>query len=640
MSDYDAHTAELKRAIAIRTDGIQQLVSDLQGTTSTARVSLHRAFDLLAAFDANVRAFVNRAIASAADPAALKSTLKIVLRHLVLVADFIDKHLAHGDRRELSQALSDEVADELAALDLAHYNVILAHGDAANFLTEHGDIDRYINGPIGYDRPELSEGLRYFALFSIPRMEGRGIYWKPILVGHEVGHVYIEENGVIEQVDLRSKFDFASARTITSPASQADDSPSDMARELYMIATNWLKELVCDFYALYRYGPASVAAIGEYLETIESYDSLSQTHPPILLRIHLLLSALGPVVDTRLRRIIEPWNDIASTVPNFDEDWAQFLVKFFAQQSNDLRDVAADAPTSSYSWTTHVERVHTIADRLADGIVSSETPENNGHHVQKSDVVNAAWLARTEEADTQIDSLACKAVENISFVTLWTKAGGSLPSLEQTSHDEIDNSYLDSVLSEEALINRLAVQESRKRLTMTPLLHLPKGSAVDLRLGCRFIAFRRTRDASFDPLQESTDPRMMQVYQELSWTEQIVLHPQELLLASTLEFLTLPPDLTGQVITRSSYGRLGLLSATAVQVHPNFQGCLTLELVNLSNLPLVLTPGERVAQLVVWRTSAVARANERYHCPVGPEFSKARSDIESEILWKIHLQSS
>ena len=43
---------------------------------------------------------------------------------------------------------------------------------------------------------------------------------------------------------------------------------------------------------------------------------------------------------------------------------------------------------------------------------------------------------------------------------------------------------------------------------------------------------------------------------------------------------------------------MGLLSATAVQLHPGFRGCLTLELVNLASVPLRLSPGQRVAQIV------------------------------------------
>jgi deoxycytidine triphosphate deaminase len=78
---------------------------------------------------------------------------------------------------------------------------------------------------------------------------------------------------------------------------------------------------------------------------------------------------------------------------------------------------------------------------------------------------------------------------------------------------------------------------------------------------------------------------------------------------------------------------LGLLSATAVQVHPHFHGCLTLELVNLGTLPIELTPGERVAQLVVSTVTPVAEEPPtKYACPTEPEFSRVRQDPDAQVL--------
>jgi deoxycytidine triphosphate deaminase len=132
---------------------------------------------------------------------------------------------------------------------------------------------------------------------------------------------------------------------------------------------------------------------------------------------------------------------------------------------------------------------------------------------------------------------------------------------------------------------------------------------------------------------ETNDPRSIQSKVEVPWGGRFVLHPRVLVLAATLEYLVMPPDLTAQVVTRSSYGRLGLLSATAIQVHPHWHGCLTLELVNLGTLPLELTPGERVAQLVLSRVTPTDMASDvKYACPTEPEFSRVRNDPEAGIL--------
>lgn len=53
----------------------------------------------------------------------------------------------------------------------------------------------------------------------------------------------------------------------------------------------------------------------------------------------------------------------------------------------------------------------------------------------------------------------------------------------------------------------------------------------------------------------------MQMAVEKAWGDVFHLHPGQLVLAATLEYLVMPPDLAAQVITRSSYGRLGLISA-------------------------------------------------------------------------------
>src|SRR5258708_30166625 len=51
------------------------------------------------------------------------------------------------------------------------------------------------------------------------------------------------------------------------------------------------------------------------------------------------------------------------------------------------------------------------------------------------------------------------------------------------------------------------------------------------------------------------------------------------------------------VLGRSTWVRLGLIVATAVGIHPNFAGTLTLELRNLGEAPLSLYPGQIIAQL-------------------------------------------
>jgi dCTP deaminase len=97
-----------------------------------------------------------------------------------------------------------------------------------------------------------------------------------------------------------------------------------------------------------------------------------------------------------------------------------------------------------------------------------------------------------------------------------------------------------------------------------------------------------------------------------------------------MEFLQIPNDMSAEVVGRSSWGRLGLIVATAVFVHPGFRGCLTLELVNEGNTPIALSPGQRIAQLAVQRLESPVPASkskrQKYLAPVRPQASRLPSE--------------
>jgi dCTP deaminase len=78
----------------------------------------------------------------------------------------------------------------------------------------------------------------------------------------------------------------------------------------------------------------------------------------------------------------------------------------------------------------------------------------------------------------------------------------------------------------------------------------------------------------------------------------LVLHPGDLILASTFENVSIPRDLVGVLQGRSSLGRLGVIvHATASFIDPCFEGTITLELSNLGHLPVKLYTLARVATL-------------------------------------------
>jgi dCTP deaminase len=194
-------------------------------------------------------------------------------------------------------------------------------------------------------------------------------------------------------------------------------------------------------------------------------------------------------------------------------------------------------------------------------------------------------------------------------------------------------------------MSTLSTAEIRKRLAeglpngliITPLLEQVEqttGNTVDLRLGNEFIVTQRTSFEAIDPtLREEIESRIEEYQQHLTrrFHEKFVLHPGQLILGSTLEYVALPNNLSAYVIGRSSWGRLGLIIATATEVSPCFKGSITLELVNVGEAPLVLYPGVRIAQLVLHTVAGKGTYEGRYTCPTGPEFSKIYRDNEMQF---------
>jgi dCTP deaminase len=120
-------------------------------------------------------------------------------------------------------------------------------------------------------------------------------------------------------------------------------------------------------------------------------------------------------------------------------------------------------------------------------------------------------------------------------------------------------------------------------------------SSVDLHLGGDFQVFRNSRYPYIDPSREQAG---LTERVDATAEEPFVLHPGEFVLGSTVERITLPDDIVARLEGKSSLGRLGLLiHSTAGYVDPGWDGQLTLELSNVANLPIVLTPGMKIGQI-------------------------------------------
>lgn len=171
------------------------------------------------------------------------------------------------------------------------------------------------------------------------------------------------------------------------------------------------------------------------------------------------------------------------------------------------------------------------------------------------------------------------------------------------------------MLSAVEIVESLKGEKAEERLTVVPwpdteILLLKGETSIDLRLGRWFKSFKQTRTPSVslvgplprDPVQPSETSRTKQHF--VPFGSNYVLHPGRFVLGVTLEWLRLPAGLSGYVTGKSSLGRHGLVIETASGIHPQFSGCLTLELANVGEVPLEIFPGMPICQIFLHRTRA------------------------------------
>lgn len=159
---------------------------------------------------------------------------------------------------------------------------------------------------------------------------------------------------------------------------------------------------------------------------------------------------------------------------------------------------------------------------------------------------------------------------------------------------------------------------------------------IDMRLGNTFLVFERNKQAYIDPRSpESAKGTTRQI--DIQQGEPFIIHPHELVLASTTERVTIADDLLGRLEGRSSLGRLGIIvHSTASIFHPGWDGTATMELGNLGVMPVALYPGMRICMFTFERMSSPAErpygsGESKYQGQVGPLPSGVWDELDDEL---------
>ena len=140
---------------------------------------------------------------------------------------------------------------------------------------------------------------------------------------------------------------------------------------------------------------------------------------------------------------------------------------------------------------------------------------------------------------------------------------------------------------------------SKGSLIKSPIENIQiQPASLDIRLGDTFAVIEDSPDGILD--MESP------ISYKIIRSDTYLLLPGQFVLATTMEYLDLPDDMTAFVEGRSSLGRMGLFIQNAGWVDPGFEGEITLELFNANRCAIELTAGRRVGQLVFAQMDAAA----------------------------------
>lgn len=106
------------------------------------------------------------------------------------------------------------------------------------------------------------------------------------------------------------------------------------------------------------------------------------------------------------------------------------------------------------------------------------------------------------------------------------------------------------------------------------------------------------------------------------------IQPYQFVLATTVETIITPKDVTAFVHGRSSVGRAGLFVQNAGLIDAGFVGQITLELFNASANPIQIRCGQRIAQITFERMDDASHRpyNGKYQNQVGATGTRMHDD--------------
>ncbi len=179
-----------------------------------------------------------------------------------------------------------------------------------------------------------------------------------------------------------------------------------------------------------------------------------------------------------------------------------------------------------------------------------------------------------------------------------------------------------------------AISDGRIKVDPLPDLSVDLGAcSLDFQLGNTLRVFEYTKHPVIDP-------RKKELFDKLSREivipdgDSFIIHPGELIIAATAQWLEISNDLVGRLEGRSSLGRIGVVvHSTAARFDPGWRGRPVLELGNLGRIPVALFPGMRICSFTFEELSSPAevayyqKPTAKYVNQQGAEASKLADEL-------------
>jgi deoxycytidine triphosphate deaminase len=511
-------------------------------------------------------------------------------------------------------------------LKVFDYLVIAGPGSCREFHIERTPsvADHFEKANLSLRIPEGSlSQIRRIRILTVPQNDGASAKWHPISLGHELAHLKFNDDWVLQWLAGQRNIRGTAARAVARAREQLESGGLILQESWFSELISWLVECACDATLHYFYGDKSKQCMSTFL-SIHSDLADSKEHPSPKLR----LAVLDATASAELRRFRAPQHESSSSY-NRKNSFCQLAILCRDEVGRQLSDIGIDKTlredirkgalddeerncpphSASWSWESICNGLSAIEAGLVESLWSEYGTEASEYGERKKTI---------ERRERRVE----QAVDFLQFAHRFEK--GRLHRVTRLALGEPESRSAEETPTNVLYVTRNGVSAAEEA----------GGSAThDVRLGRHFIVFKRNQISVLNALDKDAQSRQIQEQVEVGWGEKFILHPHEMVLAVTLESLIIGDECTAQVLSRSSLGRMGLLSATAVQVQPGFRGCLTLELVNLASVPLGLSPGQRIAQIVPILKCGVGGYDGKYQDQDWkPRFSEVLNDKELPIL--------